>query len=132
MECNGTGHLYSIDQPNPVTPLPYGKEPGWLVPSELKDRWTLILGSTREQLLPLLQQLQEIDAFLHDSEHTYETMRFEYEAVWPYLKTPGLLLTDNVHGTTAFRDFVGDQQLKTWITFDGLGAIRKDVQRNVT
>jgi hypothetical protein len=79
----------------------------------------------------LIAATSEDNAFLHDSERTYKTMRFEYETAWPHLKTPGLLLTDNVHGTQAFRDFVRNQQLKTWITFDGLGAIRKEDQRNV-
>jgi len=124
MELNGQGKLYSIDLPNiGLSVLPKGEKIGWLVPEQLKSRWTLILGRSQEKLLPLLYQLKTIDAFLHDSEHTYETMMFEYQAVWPFLKEGGILLSDDVHRNKAFKDFISNRCLKRWIIFDGLGAV---------
>jgi hypothetical protein len=125
MELNKSGLLYSIDLPNadPGALVPENKETGWIVPSELRHRWKLILGRSQEQLPPLLRELQKIDAFLHDSEHTYEVMMFEYETVWPHLRDRGVLLSDDIHWNGAFYDFARNKHSTRCTTFDGLGAI---------
>lgn len=127
MELNKKGMLYSIDLPsiNPGAVVPKGKETGWLVPSELKHRWKLIVGKSQERLLPLLKALKSIDAFLHDSEHTYETMMFEYETTWVYLREGGLLLSDDVYWNIAFNEFIKNKTPNRWTVFDGLGAAIK-------
>ena len=73
----------------------------------------------------LLKALGSIDAFLHDSEHIYETMMFEYETAWPFLRRGGLLLSDDVHWNRAFRDFVRKSGSRRWMIFDGLGVAAK-------
>jgi len=78
---------------------------GWLVRRELRPRWRLSLGSTRENLPALLEELGQVDVFIHDSEHSYENMTFEYEAAWPHIKVGGYLLSDDVKWNSAFRDF---------------------------
>ena len=45
------------------------------IPPELKQRWTLILGRSQEELPPLLERLGTIDSFMHDSEHSFECVR---------------------------------------------------------
>ena len=124
MELNQKGLLYSMDLPNADrgASVPKGKEIGWLVPLKLRHRWRLILGRSREKLPLLLKDLEGINAFLHDSEHTYETMMFEYETAWLYLKREGLLLSDDIHWNRAFYEFVKNKNPKRWILFDGLGA----------
>lgn len=108
---NKKGHLYSIDVPAKKGEfymnwsLPDGLSPGFLVPEGLRDRWTLILGNTRQHLMPLLQEKKEIDAFLHDSDHTYHHMIWEYASVWPHLKAGGLLISDDITMNASFRDF---------------------------
>jgi len=105
MEHNGKGSLYSIDLPPSGQLLadgiryyvPAGKSSGWMIPETLKHRWHLILGDSREQLLPLLERLSTIDAFLHDSLHTVENMRWEYKTAWPFIRTGGLLLSDDIN-----------------------------------
>jgi predicted O-methyltransferase YrrM len=125
MELNKSGLLYSIDLPNadPGALVPENKETGWIVPSKLRHRWKLIFGRSQEQLPPLLRELRTIDAFLHDSEHTYETMMFEYETVWPHLSDKGIILSDDIHWNGAFHDFVRNKHPTRFTTFDGLGAI---------
>lgn len=126
LEDNGTGHLASIDLPDFVddrsddhefwegkggAAIPEGREPGWVVPEELTDRWTLTLGKSQDELEPVLEELGSIDVFLHDSEHSYECMRFEYEAAYPRLREGGLLISDDVTWNSAFEelaDEVGD------------------------
>ncbi|MEM3610309.1 MAG: class I SAM-dependent methyltransferase [Candidatus Anstonellales archaeon] len=127
MKLNNKGLLYSIELPNVDCDaiIPRGKQIGWLVPEELKSRWRLILGRSQEKLPTLLQDLNSIDAFLHDSEHQYNTMIFEYQKAYAHLRESGLLISDDVHWNNAFIDFTKKIVPKRWIIFDGLGAIIK-------
>jgi len=127
MELNRKGNLYSIDLPNmnPGALIPSEKSVGWMIPRELKHRWHLTLGRSQEKLTELLQKLKTIDMFLHDSEHTYETMMFEYETAWLHLREGSVLLSDDIHWNRAFYEFVKNKNPKRWIAFDGLGAAIK-------
>jgi hypothetical protein len=77
---NCKGHLFSIDIPAHAGQysmdwtLPSDLKPGFLVPHELRTRWTLILGDARVELIPLLEKWDKIDVFFHDSDHTYQHM----------------------------------------------------------
>ncbi len=126
MELNKKGLLYSIDLPNsdPGAIVPENKEIGWLVTSKLRHRWKLILGRSQEKLPLLLRDLGNIDVFLHDSEHTYEAMMFEYETIWPHLREGGVLLSDDIQWNKAFYEFIRNHKPKRWIAFGGLGAAR--------
>jgi predicted O-methyltransferase YrrM len=99
---NGEGHLYSIDLP------PLGKNNddyvGWLVPDELRKRWTLRRGTSRRLLRPMLKELGNIDLFVHDSLHTYNNMKMEFESVWPHLPPGGVLIADDIEGNAAFQE----------------------------
>jgi len=59
LSLNGKGQLYSIDAPNldPLARLPNGKEPGWLVPLDLRERGHFILGLSKDKLEPPLRKL---------------------------------------------------------------------------
>ena len=62
-------------------------------------------GKSQEELPPLLGRLGTIDTFMHDSEHSYECMWFEFNAAWPALRTGGVLVSDDVNSTKAFGRF---------------------------
>jgi Methyltransferase domain len=124
LQQNGTGHLHSVDLPREVgqkyeqgtfyegegrAGIPAGTEPGWLIPAELKQRWTLILGRTQDELPPLLDRLGTIDSFMHDSEHSFDCMWFEYNEAWPHLRDRGILISDDVNSTEAFPRFAQEQ-----------------------
>jgi Methyltransferase domain len=124
LERNGGGRLHSVDLPREVgrdyeagtfyegegrAGIPSGSEPGWLIPPELQERWTLVLGRTQDELPPLLDRLGTIDSFMHDSEHSFECMWFEFNEAWPHLRDGGLLLSDDVNSTEAFPRFAGEQ-----------------------
>jgi hypothetical protein len=80
---NGRGKLYSIDLPHAQYKSDSGmgtesvlseSKIGICVPENLRSRWTLILGDSRKELPALLANHNEIDIFLHDSQHTYDHM----------------------------------------------------------
>lgn len=104
IERNQCGALYSID----LSDLPPLGEPcgqGYLVPPHLREGWTLICGDSRVELPQLLQNLQSIDMFLHDSLHTNRMMTWEYETAWSYLSNNGILTSHDVLMTPAFDHF---------------------------
>lgn len=125
MEDNGHGKLYSIDLPHYL--LPDGKEPGWIVEDALRKRWELRVGDAAKLLPPLLEELGEIDIFLHDSLHTYEHMLLEFRAAWPHLRPGGMLLSHDVGQNTSFFDFIDEIGLRwrDWRVFHVLGGFRK-------
>ncbi|MDP2939853.1 MAG: class I SAM-dependent methyltransferase [Candidatus Omnitrophota bacterium] len=125
LEKNNKGHLYSIDLPNqPGQKLPENKTTGWLIPEDLKKRWMLILGSSREKLSALLNDLKNIDIFFHDSDHSYENMMFEFESAKSYLKSGGFLLSDDITDNNSFRDFCNFNKCN-YVRLFKLGIIKK-------
>lgn len=139
---NGKGSLHSIDLPNAtynvateeanvgwvagstVKDSIVGKETGWLVSEDLKSRWSLVLGSTNEKLEPVLEELGHLDIFIHDSEHTYKNMMYEYTAAWRYLGKSGWLVSDDVNWNEAFKDFARQSYSKARIV-ERFGTMRK-------
>jgi predicted O-methyltransferase YrrM len=125
LQANGDGQLYSIDLPREVgreyapgtfyegrgrAGIPPGTEPGWLIPEALKERWALVVGRSQDELPTLLERLETIDFFMHDSEHSFDCMWFEFTHAWPALRRGGVLLSDDVNATEAFFRFAQFQR----------------------
>jgi hypothetical protein len=137
---NGAGHLHSIDLPREVgrayepgtfyegegrAGIPSGSEPGWLIPPELKERWTLVLGRSQEELPPLLDRVGAVDSFMHDSEHSFDCMWFEFNAAWPHVREGGVLLSDDVNSTEAFPRFAREQSREPVRLARGMALLQK-------
>ncbi|NQU99969.1 MAG: class I SAM-dependent methyltransferase [Parcubacteria group bacterium] len=120
LERNEMGNLYSIDYPNKE----FKNTTGWLIPNRLRHRWILKIGKSSDELSPLLKHLVEIDFFLHDSDHSYTNMMFEFRTSWPYIKKGGLLLSDDTHLNKAFYDFSCEVN-RTPVKFYSLSVIMK-------
>jgi predicted O-methyltransferase YrrM len=132
---NGRGRLCSVDLPA-RTParastdrmafdaLPPDADPGWIVPDDLRARWTLRLGTSHDLLAPWLAELGRIDLFFHDSLHTGANMWSEYAAAWPALRSGGLLLSDDVFWSSAFWRFARAAGVRGRI-LRGMGFLRK-------
>ncbi len=114
---NGAGTLYSIDMPNAkwidekgtlrYDLVPKGYATGYVVPRNLKRRWNLIVGDSRAILPIVLDRIGPIDVFIHDSEHSYKHMMFEFSSAWPFIGESGLLVSDDEDYNSAFSEFVG-------------------------
>jgi hypothetical protein len=140
LKANEAGHLHSIDLPREVgreyepgtffegegrAGIPAGSEPGWLIPPALKERWTLILGRSQDQLPPLLERLGTVDTFMHDSEHSFDCMWFEFNAAWPALRPGGVLVSDDVNSTEAFGRFAAQERREPVRLARGMALLRK-------
>ena len=104
--AGGDGRLISFDLPDATdalgVPIPVGREPAWLVPDELRPRFELVLGDTRDTLRPRLAREQGVDVFFHDSLHTTRHMLFEFRVAWRHLRRGGVLVSDDVFWNPAF------------------------------
>ena len=123
----GKGQLYSVDLPalqhNPDEAV------GQAVPSELRDRWHLELGDSRKKLEPLCARVAPIDIFLHDALHTYSSQLREYRTAWPFIRSGGLLLSDDVNNP-AFVEFAYEMEVRPHLVAgrsrnDAVGLLRK-------
>ena len=117
MNDNRKGRLISIDYPNRNPEgyvdesgkqdnvyLPHGLEPGWIIPfdSTLRNRWTLYIGRSMD-VLPKLQY-QDIDAFFHDSDHSYFNMKRELAWAAMNMKS-GIIIADDTQLNGAWDEF---------------------------
>lgn len=113
---NEYGNLISIDMPSyfglpPAnndgfnSSLPPDREPGWIVNKKYHQRWNLHLGKSVEVLPKISPVASKMDVFIHDSEHTYDTMSFELDFAWEKLENNGIIICDNINTNTSFFDF---------------------------
>lgn len=101
---NQKGKLYSIDFPNqPGHEI--NNKIGWLIPDDLRSRWGLIIGDSKQELPALIEKLGRIDVFFHDSDHSYEHILFELNTAWDAIAEGGVALADDVHMNRAYNDF---------------------------
>ena len=137
LEDNSLGKLYSIDLPDAdteellgvvLTRLPAGRQSGWVVPEWLRARWDLRIGKSRDLLPSLLDEVREVQLFLHDSEHSFENMMYEFEEVWPRLSEGGFVMSDDVNlplTKGAFYAFARKVGREPERLHAGFGAVRK-------
>lgn len=139
LKDNQKGKLISIDLPYEVDKdypsdymkekerafIPKNKTSGWLIPEELKNRWQYLLGKSSEKLPEILKDISSVDFFLHDSEHSYQNMFWEYETIWPFLKEGGLLLSHDINWNKAFDDFCAKINRKGIKYREEFGGIKK-------
>lgn len=106
--------------------IPADETPGWIVPDELHDQWTLWTGKSQRRFPELVAEIGEFDIFLHDSEHSVPCMMFEYELAWEHLTDGGILLSDDVDWNEAFETFFDIRKpARKGLITDGVGYARK-------
>lgn len=120
---NGTGRLTTLD----INP-----ESGYLIGGPYADVVDVVVGDS----VALLASLDEVDLFLHDSDHRPEYERAEYQAVAPKLAPGALVLSDNAHETNELAEwaerkgmsfaFFGERPEGHWAAGDGIGVARSE------
>lgn len=146
---NEAGRLYSIDYPiradeeaegfgeeapsyRETTPtIPAGTDPGWIVPEELTNRWELLIGKSQERMPELVTRVDEIDVFIHDSDHSMPCMIFEYELAWDWLGSSGIIFSDDIDWNDAFERFADVKHTDAVRLSTGFGYIVKGDGENL-
>src|SRR5262249_55717859 len=100
---NGGGRLCSIDLPALDTAL--HEQIGAAVPAGLRAHWRYVDGTSRSRLPGLLDELGEIDLFVHDSSHTARNLLFELDRAWRALHK-GAALADDIDRNDGWDRFV--------------------------
>ncbi len=117
------GKLISIDPG-----IPYGKgdkEVGFIIPTELRSNLEYVKGTSSEKLKEVLSSLQSLDAFFHDSDHSYDNVMFELNCVWSKIRSDPLMLIDNYDWSEAAKDFAKKKHLKLRNLADDLALLSK-------
>lgn len=106
--------------------VPAGKQPGWLVPENLRPRWNLIIGDAKKELVALVDELdKKIDIFYHDSDHSEDHMLFEFDTAFSKLSDNSLLISDDVRWNNAWDNFVKEKNLNQVCIYRNLGIAKK-------
>lgn len=138
MKRNDFGTLYSVDLPAIEKPcfgmryvtdatsdfLPKGQTSGWAIPSLLRDRFVLVLGDSRDVLPKIVEDLEEIDIFMHYSLHTFDCQYTEYTTIWNKLITNGYLFSDDIYLNMAFKKFAKTKQ-QFYYNIRDFGVLKK-------
>lgn len=85
--------------------IPEGKSSGWIVPDMYKDRFIVQVGDAKEYLPKIVDSVDSIDLFYHDSDHTYNHMMFEFAEAKRKLRPGGVVLGDDVSWNASVWDF---------------------------
>jgi predicted O-methyltransferase YrrM len=114
------GRLHAIDIPAIFDPkdaawtrkgvvygvaIPEGRSSGWMVPDIYRDRLDLQLGDAKDLMPKLVDRLDRIDLFFHDSDHTYDHMMFEYAQAMRKLEPGGTIMADDISWNASLWDF---------------------------
>jgi predicted O-methyltransferase YrrM len=94
LDKNKKGVLYSIDVYRNVGNLVSGT----------RNRWKFIVGNPRKTLIGALNKIDNVDVFLHDSDHSYENMKFEFSAILPKTSKGSVILGDDACLNNAFME----------------------------
>lgn len=107
LQRNRKGTLHSIDLPekqsgekfspkkNYEWALPPGLETGWAVPSRLRKRWDLRLGSNSEIIPKLTSELPRADFFLYDVPYNRASAIADFSKMDRIMQSGGVVCVDN-------------------------------------
>jgi len=118
MQKNNRGTLHSIDLPGRDAHRGYNvpaSETGAVVPKMLRGRWDLVIGDSADELPRLLAEVASVDVFFHDSDHSYQAMRNEFDVVIPRLGAGAALVADDIQKNTAFAEACRMHRLRSYV-----------------
>lgn len=109
LDLNDTGTLHSVDIKNDV---------GALVPDH-HPRWVKHIGDGSSAALEgVLNNIEPVDLFIHDSDHSYGAQRAEYDIAARHGSSRFILASDDVNWSYAFLDHCRTQSLSSAVLSD--------------
>jgi hypothetical protein len=66
-----------------------------------------------------IAEIGPLDMFVHDSDHSYENQMKKYDSAWSVLKPGGVLVSNDVNWSWAFRDFSLEVGVSLTLLFEG-------------
>jgi predicted O-methyltransferase YrrM len=88
--------------------IPEGRTSGWLLPEAYRDRFELWTGDAAELLPKMVDKIESIGFFYHDSDHGYNHMMFEFQQAKRKLDRGGLVVNDDVSWNASLWDFADE------------------------
>ena len=142
---NGFGKLISIDLPMKDWKTYFGnksvgpggeadyeinnEESGWIIPEKLRKNWKLFLGPSSLHLPKVIRDYQNVDLFIHDSDHSYEVMSYECDLISKEYSAVDIIIDD-----FSYNKYYLDYKKKTHKDFflindidDNLNEVKKSV-----
>lgn len=114
MAHNNHGKLISIDLPGfaDMTGNNSGAEHPF-IPDAYKGRWDLRAADATTEL-PRVFLEEKPDIFMHDSDHGYQHMAFEFALATKYLPSKGIVISDDIRRNSAFYDVMSQANARTF------------------
>ena len=100
---NKKGILYSVE---------ISKDVGKFVNGINKKRWKLIVGKPDTIFSNALRKIRKVDIFLHDSDHSYNQMKKEFNQVKNKMTKGGIIMSDDIDVNNAFMEFAKEMKKK--------------------
>jgi predicted O-methyltransferase YrrM len=85
--------------------IPEGKTTAWMVPDIYRDRLDIWTGDAKDLLPKMVNEIEKIDFFYHDSDHTYRHMMFEFQEAKRKLTKGGVIVADDISWNASLWDF---------------------------
>lgn len=78
------------------------------MPDAYRHRFEVRNGDAKELLPKMVDEMDGIDLFFHDFDHTYEHMMFEFHQAKRKLSQGGLVVADDISWNASLWDFADE------------------------
>lgn len=95
---------------------------GWMVPDHYRNAVEFQVGEAEALLPEIVEKVDAIDLFFHDSDHSYDHMTFEFEAVRRKLSPQGVVAADNIAWNSSLWDFADNHGVPAYNFQGAIGA----------
>lgn len=109
--------LTSIDLSYPTSSS--DKYVAMALPSNLKNKLTLIRGIDYDYLNVLVRKKKFFDFIHYDSDKSYIGRKKNYLLIWKILKKNGCFISDDISDNAAFYEFINSNKVKYYILKEG-------------
>jgi predicted O-methyltransferase YrrM len=103
--------------------IPEGKNSGWMIPDAYQNLFEVWNGDARELMPKLIDSLDSVDFFYHDSDHTYDHMMFEFQQAMRKMRCGGLVVADDISWNSSLWDFADQGEAPAYNFKGAVGVV---------